>query len=577
MAKSKALAPPGMKTSAALFTVGLACLAVFNLYWAASVEHETEVGAGGRYRPPQEPLPKAVDPLLRGLTVDAANAVPPSPVRAPTAAECKSAAVAAAPATPPTRVRKYSRQTTERCQQTADETEVCFYDGPICYDGERIVVFTDKPKGTDRRTSMCFDFRHYVSSYTCTYGDGFERPGLPPDTTPEVLYDQVPGVGGYGSLANSWGPQGKEVQFREEHPSLLTRQGLIASNTSVYWLKAGALGTGWDGGDASEETLFTAARERGFMTPETLAAQRKAGADPDALPDEGDLTSGLYVSSVHHSWIDHVWHGAAAFMALWDVKRYNRTRGGPLPGFTPSTVPSDRSDGDPEPWASDFVGLPPGPGNPVRPMGAWVAPPMDHLIIAGDYRTVSGLQAGDHNIMTWLRGMLRLVTSSHTRVLFNSQYKALGVARNRLVCARRGVVTGYKPRIFSGECARSLLRPRRSFSPSCSPPHDRHWRRARVPSRGVPLRRHRQPPRQCVAAADDHDHHTEAQHPRHPQHDGSDLEAECNGHARGVGDHHGAHVVRAASRTHGEHGHPYMHARRCARERHVPARPRRRD
>lgn len=338
------------------------------------------------------------------------------------------------PALPPTPAQKkkrspLSRLTVERCQQLPDESELCFYDGPVCWDGDRVTVFTEETAGADPRTSMCYDFRHYEPSYTCAYGDGFGRPGLPPSTPTAVIRDAVPGMASYGNERhNTWGPNGKEVRFREEHPSLLTRSGLRARNVSVLWLRPGMVGA--EGGVTTPSSTWPSQ----WVGPDAAKpGWAEDGEGADALPDEGEGSAGLYFAGFHHSWLDHTWHGAAALMQLWDVKRYNRTGGA-------SAVEAGTA------WASDFAGLQPGARQRIRPLGGWSAPPMDVLLIAGKYRRVVG---GVNNLMKWTIGLLNVLVSNQTRVAFNTEWEGLGADANHLVCARRGAVLGYKPRMFN--------------------------------------------------------------------------------------------------------------------------------
>lgn len=353
------------------------------------------------------------------------------------------------------------RTTVERCVQQGDDSEICFYDGPLCYDGEKVIVFSDTGSQPDKRGSYCYDFRHYEPSLTCLYHEGFGRPRLPSDTPLSYIRDHAAGLADYGRIApRAWGPLGRGLAIAQEDPAVLTRSGLRARNVSLLWLRAGVLDSvsslaeteaARATANASGSAAFTNPSE--WIGPDApLASWVKPDAtEPDymeVLPDEGDEASGLYIAGMDPSWLDHTWHGAAALMQLWDVKRLNRTGLGGEAGT--STASGSRRSLDrftDTVWVDDFAGLHEGPGQPIRPAASWAAPPMDTLLIGGSYRKVTGSYRG---MMNWTAQLLTVLTSSTTRFMFNTEWERLGVRANRWVCARRSAVLGYKPRIFTG-------------------------------------------------------------------------------------------------------------------------------
>ena len=60
----------------------------------------------------------------------------------------------------------------------SDESEACFYHGAVCYDGDHLVVMAEDGHGQDARTSMCYDFRHFVASPSCGYNGPHKRANL---------------------------------------------------------------------------------------------------------------------------------------------------------------------------------------------------------------------------------------------------------------------------------------------------------------------------------------------------------------------------------------------------------------
>lgn len=289
--------------------------------------------------------------------------------RAHAGAGASSVRGAAAPATakrarpsppPPTDWRTH-----EHCYAQSDESETCFYHGPLCYDGNHLLVASNHEEGQDARTSMCYDFRHFVASPSCGYNGPHKRANLDVNTELSDLQDRVPRSLSYSS-DRRWGPMGREIHYKEISTDVFSDPS--AENVTIRWL---------DGP--------------------------------------------MYVGGLHHSWLDHTWHFAAASMALFDLKRYNRSLhvDTGLHGATPSSL---------------------------TPAGAWDAPSMDNLLIAGDYRNVKGL----HELRPWIAHLLTMLVQNHTRILWNSIWKEeWGTNKNHWVCSKRGVVIGLKPRMFN--------------------------------------------------------------------------------------------------------------------------------
>ncbi len=164
---------------------------------------------------------------------------------------------------------KPSHLTQETCFAQPDEAETCFYTGPLCFDGEKVVVATEEQRGNDLRTSMCYDFRHFVPSQSCGYNGPHKRDNLAPDLPLETLQDVVPRVVSVPGV-HRWGPLGREIAFREVSQHVF--KDPEEYNVTIEWL---------DGP--------------------------------------------MYLAGMHYSWIDHTWHFAAATMALYDIKRHNIT------------------------------------------------------------------------------------------------------------------------------------------------------------------------------------------------------------------------------------------------------------
>jgi hypothetical protein len=112
--------------------------------------------------------------------------------------------------------------TQQTCYLQTDESEICVYDGVLCYDGRSPVVAVDRPIRTPERildyTHYCSDFRYYEPSameYSgCAYKHPFERnykfelPMSPATDFPLPLGRR------------RWGPQNRNghLYFREVTP-----------------------------------------------------------------------------------------------------------------------------------------------------------------------------------------------------------------------------------------------------------------------------------------------------------------------------------------------------------------------
>jgi len=245
----------------------------------------------------------------------------------------------------------------------------------MCYDGNHLIVVDEAGTGQDARTSMCYDFRHFVASPSCGYNGPHRRHNLPADTTPGYLKDTAPRLLSYNS-DRKWGPQGREIHYRQVGPDVFVDAVDNYNeeyNVTLQW-----------------------------------------------------LDRPMYVGGLHHSWLDHTWHFAAATMALFDLKRYNRSSHVDYPGH---------------PAASR-----------LQTVGAWEAPPMDYLLIAGDYRNVKGSQ----DLRPWIGHLLNLLVQNQTQVLWNSVWnQQWGISKTRWLCARESVVIGLKPRMFNSAFARA--------------------------------------------------------------------------------------------------------------------------
>jgi len=263
--------------------------------------------------------------------------------------------------------------THEHCYAQSDESETCFYHGAMCYDGNHIVVVDEAGTGQDARTSMCYDFRHFVASPSCGYNGPHKRGNLPPSTPMSYLKDTAPRLLSYTS-DRKWGPQGREIHYRQVGPEVFTEAV----------------------GNYNEEYNVT------FEW----------------------LDKPLYVGGLHHSWLDHTWHFAAATMALFDLKRYNRSAHVDYPGH---------------PAASR-----------LQTVGAWEAPPMDYLLIAGDYRNVKG----KNDLRPWIAHLLNLLVQNQTQVVWNSIWKdTWEISQRKWLCSKEAVVIGLKPRMFNSAFA----------------------------------------------------------------------------------------------------------------------------
>ena len=74
----------------------------------------------------------------------------------------------------------------------------------------------------------------------------------------------------------------------------------------------------------------------------------------------------------------------------------------------------------------------------------WPLPPMSTVVLAGEGgREVKGTS----RLPDWLNGELRLAVGTDAAVAFASE---LDLSPRHIVCAQRGAITGWKPKLFTG-------------------------------------------------------------------------------------------------------------------------------
>lgn len=159
-------------------------------------------------------------------------------------------------------------RTYEECYLQSDDTENCFYSGPVCYDRNSIFMITPVSLVPSPRSVDCFDARYQLPKEQCGLAPYFRSP-IPANESLANLQDSYPSMP-YRIKESGLGPLGFDAQII---------------------------------GLSSEE-----------FQSEFIYKGRVEWTDKS-----------LYFVYLHYSWTQHIWHYSTAAMGLFDIKRHNRT------------------------------------------------------------------------------------------------------------------------------------------------------------------------------------------------------------------------------------------------------------
>lgn len=387
----------------------------------------------------------------------------------------------------------YTHQT---CYLNNDESELCTYDNLLCYDGEGPVVIVPKPIREPSRildyTHECVDNRFLEPSSlewsNCHWAYAVKRPYRGSDVPEEIS----PSDHSLPLDIRRWGPlnRNQALIFREISPIDIFGSGEenLLSTVNDDDIKNMGKNTRKRYTD-NYETLNV----EGFNAQEILTmidhADPFANADipgmklrsryrvPNPEIENKDeqitidwLDGTLWLAALDLQWQDNPYHFLTKASLLYDAQRSNitlaygtakgatfETGGSPFDGFVHWQSDSDIAVRRSIHKLESSVGTSEARNRALWRIGSqWgPLPPLDNILFVGEgSKTVTEVS----RLSPWASGILRLINQRQTKVFFNdalSKYNS-----KHLLCARRGVVIGTKPKVFSGRSDAILFRNR---------------------------------------------------------------------------------------------------------------------
>lgn len=238
----------------------------------------------------------------------------------------------------------YTQQT---CHFGSDESELCTFEGPICFDGTDIVVSVPEPtnngEAIEDGSTNCQDPRYYEPSSMedggCTLARAGERSSY--DATQPI----DPATGYAMSLAyRRWGPYGRAggMRFREVKPFILAGSAnpaaLLAAAAEGSITKAKGLkgvtvsAEGPVAHPVSSVGLGPAKdKARLRLSGVTTAAATTAGGEGGEPVTVQWLDHPMWLAGLDGQWKSNPFHWWSKIGAIYDARRSNAT-----PGFLPS-------------------------------------------------------------------------------------------------------------------------------------------------------------------------------------------------------------------------------------------------
>jgi len=221
---------------------------------------------------------------------------------------------------------------------------------------------------------------------------------------------------------------------------------------------------------ASADTAFLLSYEDDLRKESANAAAERNEPAPTFTPPDRDapmavewLDGALWLADLGVGWEHNPFHYFSKMSLFFDAQRNNAT-----PGRYPSRGASYGSGGHPNDgfinWQIDSdvaikrsifkeqpaTGAPGARNRALFRQGAqWgPLPPIDYAFITRPIHDFFQLPASPPEVAPWFAGILKLSMQPHTKTLFHNSASLF--SHRRLLCAKRAVIVGTKPRIFTG-------------------------------------------------------------------------------------------------------------------------------
>ena len=353
--------------------------------------------------------------------------------------------------------------TSQLCHQLSDDSELCVYDGPVCYAGDRqLIMLSDAltlsgVRDADTRAVGCSDSRTWEAKDLCLFTDAGQPRGI---SLTNVVSRYFGGVGvdapdaaavptlPTDNLGRIWGPTARGFEIGNVPP------GILANITTPHALKHVR------GGAQLAATLERARRGSLSAYSADVAQRVERGDEPDTAaraasslfiqpPSAVTWVEGVrwYAFLTHNAFV-HPWHFAAATMGVWGARRANASA-----ARAQYSVPADG-----EPAAGDA------PHFDFTVGGGATLPQLDKLVLATDRETPASFRTAE-TLPPWTRSILRLLLPRGATAELpgdrfaaslvrggagGSDADAVGPTKRHWHCSSGAVVLGEKPRLFTG-------------------------------------------------------------------------------------------------------------------------------
>lgn len=411
-----------------------------------------------------------------------------------------------------------SLRTQQTCYVQSDESEICVYDGPLCYDGITPVVILDRPVKDPVRlndfTASCMDTRYYEPSSPedfCQFMQAGERssfdinkPRNPSQDTPLSLRRRRWGpINRNGlmmfrelSVEEVWGTQPENVwksidsidQKYKASPNIVKYNGSNEIDDDSTLFPTEFLSQYLNQGSSIEDIQDTVIlREGPFDVPGLPGLTVRRRTHSHNLTIDWIDDDVLWLAGLDGQWNANPYHWFSKIGALYDAQRANGSSSHEFgahpmdsyPSFSPpgyfgnraTTITyKDMEDLRKSLQANDGKGVPSSQqqskltinslefDNPFNHISWKVGPQWN--IPPMDTILFVGDGAKEikdiDNLGHWFKGTLKLATQPHTKSFFyNGMTK---FSPNHLICSTKGVIPGGKNKFFTGRADAWLFR-----------------------------------------------------------------------------------------------------------------------
>lgn len=356
--------------------------------------------------------------------------------------------------------RAASPYTQQTCYIASDESELCVFDGLVCFDGESPLVFTPRPyEGLlEDGSTGCIDARYYEPSSFLDSDCALSKAGA--RSSYNTSRPISPSTGYAMSLSSRrWGPHGR-------NGGLTFRERTLSSIGVTETVDMPALRAGWAGGAGASPLPGRLLQGGPFMHENvsglTLAARTSVGGGEAGGTTIDWLPGPLWLAGLDGQWASNPFHWWSKVGALYDARRANATPSfgdNPDDGYiqhtlrAPSVQSIVRSAPSPGPGRGTASALLRPPFSTANSAAYKVGPqwgplpPMDTVIFTGD--GARGVKSAA-SLGGWYRSVLSLALPPGSTATFNDYLSTLSPSSHLVCSAHGGAIPSSKPKWFTG-------------------------------------------------------------------------------------------------------------------------------